>query len=216
MNSNDPIFPYQNLFITARPGMGASTLVAEIVSKYLSNGKKCLVFQATDHFLLTYVERIRIIREDLDTDTVHPWFEDDGKLRVIYDYFFEPEPLLTLIDEYGADVVVYEASRYLRDQGRDLIKLAEVLKSRGKTFIFVTRTKKRWLSFAFTEIPAPSASRHRAAIPYFDATAIIYSPYYPRKHSGRGEEIRIYEKGKKKYRTFPVELDFQKQRITRK
>lgn len=39
MKSKDPLYPYQNLFITARPGMGASTLVANIVNKYLDNGK---------------------------------------------------------------------------------------------------------------------------------------------------------------------------------
>ena len=34
MNTYDPIFPYKNLFITARPGMGTATLVANIVNEY--------------------------------------------------------------------------------------------------------------------------------------------------------------------------------------
>lgn len=46
MKSTDPLFPYQNLFITARPGMGATTLAVNIINKHLDEGKKCLVLRA--------------------------------------------------------------------------------------------------------------------------------------------------------------------------
>ncbi len=216
MISKDPIFPYKNLFITARPGMGASTLVANIANKYLEEGKRCLIFEATDHFLLTYNERFRIIKEDLDIDSLHPLFSENGNLTVAYNYFFESEALLTLVDKYDADVVVYEASRYLRDQKKELAELVEELKSRGKTFIFVTHIKRKRYPLMYIQRITPSASRHHKAIPYFDATAIIYRDAYYRVGEENTEEIRIYEQGQKKYRAVPVEFDFQKQRISRK
>ena len=57
MKSKDPLYPYQNLFITARPGMGATTLVTNIINKYLDNEKKCLIFEDTEGFHLTHIER---------------------------------------------------------------------------------------------------------------------------------------------------------------
>ena len=41
MTNKNPIYPFKNLFITARPGMGATTLALNIVSKFLDVGKKC-------------------------------------------------------------------------------------------------------------------------------------------------------------------------------
>lgn len=216
MKSKDPLYPYQNLFITARPGMGATTLVTNIINKYLDNGKKCLIFEDTEGFHLTHIERIRMIKENLDIDSIRPWVVKNGNLVVVYNYFFEFEALLALINEYDADVIVYEASRHLLDQKYELIMLAKKLKSIGKTFIFATHIRRKINKFTRFEKNTPSVSHHHKAIPYFDATAIIYRDAYYNEGHGELEEIRIYERGKKKYRAVPVEFDFQQQRVTRK
>ena len=140
----------------------------------------------------------------------------NGNLVVVYNYFFEFEALWALINECDADVIVYEASRHLLDQKYELIRLAEKLKSIGKTFIFATHIKRKINNFTCLETNTPSASHHRKAIPYFDATAIIHRDAYYNEGHGELEEIRIYERGKKKYRAVPVEFDFQHQRIKRK
>ena len=57
MKSTDPLFPYQNLFITARPGMGATTLAVNIINKHLDEGKKCLVFAGTHDYSPKYIEQ---------------------------------------------------------------------------------------------------------------------------------------------------------------
>jgi hypothetical protein len=193
--------------------MGATTLVTNIINKYLDNGIKCLVFEATDGFYLTHIERLRIIKENLDIDSIRPWFVKDGNLVVVYNYFFEFEALWALINEYDANLIVYEASRHLLDQKYELIRLAEKLKSTGKTFIFVTHMRRKINKFSRLEKNTPSVSRHHKAIPYFDATAIVYRDAYYNEGHGGIEEIRIYERGKKKYRAVPVEFDFQHQRV---
>ena len=214
--STDPIFPYQNLFITARPGMGAATLVANILNEYLNEGKKCLVFESTDCSHLTYIDRLKIIKEGLDIDSVLPWVVENDNLVVVYNYFFEFEAILALIDKYNADVIVYEASKNLLDQKEELIKLVEKLKSVGKVFIFTTQIKRRKNPFTHIEKNAPSVSRHSKTIPYFDATAIIFRDAYYKEGHGELEEIRVYESGNKRYRAVPVEFDFQHQDIKRK
>lgn len=65
MKSTDPIFPYQNLFITSRPGMGSTTLALNIINKYLDEGKKCMVFENIDCFCTGFIERIRVVRENI-------------------------------------------------------------------------------------------------------------------------------------------------------
>lgn len=62
MKSTDPLFPYQNLFITARPGMGATTLAVNIINKHLDEGKKCLVFAGTHDYSPKYIERVNTMR----------------------------------------------------------------------------------------------------------------------------------------------------------
>lgn len=213
MKSTDPLFPYQNLFITAPPGMGAATLVANIVNEYLDEGKKCLVFESTDYSRLTYIDRLKIIKEGLDIDSVLPWVVENDNLVVVYNYFFEFETLLALIDKYNADVIVYEASKHLLDQKEELIELVEKLKSIDKVFIFTTQIKRRKNPFTHIEKNTPSVSRHSKAIPYFDATAIIFRAAYYNEGHGELEEIRIYERGNKKYHAVHVEFDFQHQRI---
>ena len=64
MKNNDPIYPYKNLFITARPGVGATTLAVNIVNKYLDQGKKCLVFENPNCFFIDYIDRIKAIKEN--------------------------------------------------------------------------------------------------------------------------------------------------------
>ena len=216
MNTYDPIFPYKNLFITARPGMGTATLVANIVNEYLGEGKKCLVFESTDCSRLTYIDRLKIIKKGLDIDSVLPWVVENDNLVVVYNYFFEFEAILALIDKYNADVIVYEASKHLLDQKEELIKLVKKLKSSDKVFIFTTHIKRRKNHFTHIEKNTPSVSRHSKAMPYFDATAIVFRDAYYNEGHGELEEIRIYEKDNKKYRTVPVEFDFQHQKIKRK
>lgn len=216
MKNTDPIYPYQNLFITARPGMGAPIIVANIVLKYLEIGKKCLVFESTDGLHLTYTERFKIITEKTSIESIRPWVIEKGDLVVMYNYFFEEEAIMRLVDEYNCDVIVYETSRHLRDQNKELIELAKALKSIGKIFIFVTQTKRKINPFIPFKTSSPSASRHRKAIPYFDATATVYIDAYYNGVVGETEEIRIYERGGKKYRSVPVKFDFQHQKVKRK
>ena len=216
MKSTDPLFPYQNIFITARPGMGATTLALNIVNKYLDEGKKCLVSENTNCFYTNYIERAKVMREGIAKEITHPCFLEYGNLKVTYHYIFEIDCVLTAIESCNADVIVYEEPYYFRDQSKELIKLCEELKRRGKIFIFVTHLKKKNGLFSCGEKITPSASRHRRAISCFDATAIVYRNGYYNEVEEVTEEIRIYERGKKKYTAVPVEFDFQHQRVKRK
>ena len=211
---NEPISPYKNLFITARPGMGASTLIANIINSYLEYGKKCLIFESVEASRFSFVERIRVIKEDLPMEEACPWVVEQRGLVVMYNIFFECDILLKLVDEYEADVIVYEAPKALRNQGRELVRFAEELKRRGKIFIFATHLKRRRNLLLGTEIHRPTLSKHKKAIFYFDATVIPYSSAYYGKNGG--EDIRIYEKGSKSFRSVPVEIDFSRQRIIKK
>ena len=113
-------------------------------------------------------------------------------------------------------MIVYEASKHLRDQKDELIMLAEKLKSMGKAFIFTTQMRRKINKFTRREKNAPSVSRHHKAIAYFDATVIIHRDAYYSEGRCESEEIRIYERGKKNYHAVPVEFDFQHQKIKRK
>ena len=223
MMSTDPLFPYQNLFITARPGMGASTLVANIVNNYLENGKKCLIFDSETRAFLSYIERAKIIKENTNIDSVRSFsmFEEYGDLTVTFHPIIDKESLLFVIEKKDYDIIVYEESPYLffKDRTKELIELAKELRRRGKIFIFVTHLKRRNNPFSHIEKNIPSVSHYRKALSYFDATAIVYrNCYYEdfNKADEDIEEIRIYERGKKKYRAVPVEFDFHHQRIKRK
>lgn len=220
MKSKDPLYPYQNLFITARPGMGASTLVANIVNKYLNNGKKCLVFESETRVFLSYVDRAKIIRENTNIDSVRvfPLFEEYGNLTVTCNPFIFADVLLSVIEEKNYDVIVYEEYPYifLKNQTKELINLVKELRRKGKIFIFVTHLKRKVNPFTHAEKNIPSASRYRRAISCFDATAIVYRNGYYNEVEKVIEEIRIYERGKKKYCAVPVEFDFQHQRVKRK
>ena len=207
MKSKEPLFPYQNLFITARPGMGATTLATNIIRKYLDEGKKCLAFENQDSFYTNYIERIKAIRENININ-IRPYFKKYGNLTITYHYLFSPDRVLSDIAKHGADVIVYEDPYYLKDQSKKLIKLAKELRRMGKIFIFVTHIKRRYYPFTHTQKTTLSISRYRKAIPYFDVSAIFWGVCYDEP-----KEIRIYEQGKKKYRTVTVEFDFQHQRI---
>lgn len=216
MKSKDPLFPYQNLFITARPGMGASTLAVNIVNKYLDEGKKCLVFEDTECYRLKYIDRMRAIKENIDIDGIYPCYQEYGNLVATHNYIVWMERLLGAIDEHDADVIVYEEPHNSLNKSKELIQVTKELRRRGKIFIFVTHLKRKNNFFTHTEKNTPSVSRHRKAIPYFDATAIVYRNFYYGEVEEVIEEIRIYEQGKRKYRTVPVEFDFQHQRLKRK
>ena len=213
MKSTDPLFPYQNFFITARPGMGATTLALNIVNKYLDEGKKCLVFEDTEYYRLKYIDRIRVIKENIGIDSIYPCYQEYGNLTATHNYTVFIECLLGAIDEHDTDVIVYEEPANYPNRSKELIEVAKELRRRGKIFIFVTHLKRRNNPFTHREKNAPSVSRHRKAIPYFDATAIVYRNGYYDEVEEVIEEIRIYERGRKKYRSVPVEFDFRHQRV---
>ena len=215
MKTNQPIFPYQNLFITSRPGMGAPELVANIVNQYLQANRKCLIFASVEGCYYTYSDRIRSIREHMEIEKVHPFVTEEGKLVTVNNFFFECEVLLSMAERYCAEVVVYEAPRALRAQKTELIRLAQQFRQRGILFIFVTTLKRRRIPFTQRELLAPRLSRHRKAMVSFDAVAIPYRQGYYGKNDGR-DEIRIYEKGERTYRAAFVEFDFTYQRIREK
>lgn len=220
MKSTDPLFPYQNLFITARPGMGVSTIVANIVNKYLDEGKKCLVFDAKARPFLNYADRAKVIRENTNIESIRsfPLFEEYGDLTVAYNRFIFSDVLLSVVEEKAADIVIYEenSDMLFKNQTKELVELAKILRRKGKIFIFVTHLKRNRNPFTHTDKNIPSASRFRKAMPFFDATAIVYRNGYYDEVEEVIEEIRLYERGKKKYRAVPVEFDFQHQRIKRK
>ena len=145
-------------------------------------------------------------------------FEEYGNLTVAFHPIIDKESLLLVIEEKDYDVIVYEEAPYLffKDRTKELIELAKELRRRGKIFIFVTHLKRRNNLFTHREKNAPSVSRHSRAIPHFDATAIVYRDSYYTASEGGIEELRIYERGKKKYRAVPVKFNFQHQRVTRK
>ena len=159
-----------------------------------------------------------------DKEIIDAWFlmfEEYGNLTVTFHPIIDKESLLLVIEEKDYDVIVYEEAPYLffKNRTKELIELAKELRRRGKIFIFVTHLKRRNNPFTHREKNAPSISRHSRAIPHFDATAIVYrNCYYEdfKKADEDIEEIRIYERGKKKYRAVPVEFDFQHQIVKRK
>ncbi|MBP3582962.1 MAG: hypothetical protein J6K44_02870, partial [Clostridia bacterium] len=107
MTNKEPLFPYNNLFITARPGMGGTTLAISIVNKYLDLGKRCLVFENTSGAY--YLERLRALREKKERPICRPRIDKYGNLTVIYNYFFDSECILSKVIEHSCDLVVYEA-----------------------------------------------------------------------------------------------------------
>jgi hypothetical protein len=225
MNTRDPNFPYKNLFITARPGMGASTLAANIANKYLNEGKKCLIFDSETRAFLSHIDRSKVIRENTTIDKIRAFslLEEYGNLTVTYAPIIDKEVLLGVIEEKDYDVIIYEDPFYgfseFEYQTKELAELTKELRQRGKIFIFVTHLKRSKIPFVRIERNTLSVSRHRKAISCFDATAIVYrNCYYEdfKKADEDIEEIRIYERGKKKYRSVPVEFDFQHQRVKRK
>ena len=151
MKSKDPLFPYQNLFITARPGMGASTLAVNIVNKYLDEGKKCLVFEATECYRLKYIDRMRDIKENIDIDGIYPCYQEYGNLVATHNYIVCMERLLGAIDEHDADVIVYEEPHNSLNKSKELIQVTKELRRMGKFFIFVTHLKRKNNFFTHTE-----------------------------------------------------------------
>lgn len=211
MKNNDPIYPYKNLFITARPGVGATTLAVNIVNKYLDQGKKCLVFENPNCFFIDYIDRIKAIKENKCIKTDFPYIKKYGNLVVTHHYYFELEFVLNAINEYNADVIVYESTNTFKEDTKELIKLSKELKNKEKIFIFITHIKRKITQFHHKEPSKPKYSRFRKAIPHFDATAIIFRDM--NEDNEYVEEIRLYEKGEKKHRAIPVRFDFPKHKL---
>ena len=187
-------------------------------NKYLINDKKCLVFEGNTRAFFSQIDRAKIINEngDLDSFRCFSRVERYGNLTVTHHPFLDADSLLYTIDKLGADIVIYEEVSTPKEQVKELIKLNKELRKRNKTLIFVTHLKRKLLPFARSERHIPSASRYRRAIPYFDAVAIIYRNEYYDESKTVVEEIRVYERGKKKYRSIPVKFDFMHQKIMRK
>ena len=208
MKNNNPIYPYKSLFITGLPGIGTTTLAMNIVKKFLDSGKKCLIFQNTDCFFTDYIERIKCIEENADMNFDKPCFQKHGNLVVSQHYLFNLECVMMAVDEYKADVIVYEEPNSFWNKRKELKKLAKELEKQGKIFIFVTHIKRG----KYLKKSKLSNSRHHTAIRHFDAAVMIYRMYLEEDV----EELRIYEKKTKKRFTVPVHFDFPKQRITLK
>ena len=213
MKNNDPLYPYKNLFITACPGAGATTLATNIISKYLDNGKRCLVFENPNCFFIDYIERTKAIRENIEIKTDFPYVKKHGNLVVTHRYYFELEFVLTAVEEFNADIIVFEEARTMKEDVKSLIQLTKELKKRGKLFIFVTHTSKNISRLWHKDPNIPLYSRYRKAIPYFDATVIIDRDVF---NDNDIEKIRLFEKGERKYRSIPINFDFPKQKVTYK
>ena len=213
MKNTDPLYPYKNLFITARPGAGATTLATNIISKYLDNGKRCLVFENPNCFFIDYIDRIKAIKENKCIKTDFPYIKKYGNLVVTHHYYFELEFVLTALEEFNADIIVFEESRTMKEDVKSLIQLARELKKRGKLFIFVTHISKNISRLWHKDPNKPLYSRYRKAIPYFDATAIIDRDIF---NDNDTEKIRLFEKRERKYRSIPIHFDFPKQKVTYK
>lgn len=219
MKSTDPLFSYQNLFITARPGMGATTLAVNIINKYLDEGKKCLVFSGTHDCSPKYIERVKIIRENGDmNDLLRPRIQKYGNLSVVGNQNIYTELVLRTVEEMNPDLIVLEDPHTIKMIDRELIDLAHYFKEAGKAFVFVTHIKRKINQFTHIEKSTPSASYHRKAIRYFDTVVIVYRQEYYNDGviDKENQEIRIYERVSKKYKAMAVDFDFRKQRIVLK
>ena len=219
MKSTDPLFPYQNLFITARPGMGATTLAVNIINKHLDEGKKCLVFAGTHDYSPKYIERVKIIRENGDmNDLLRPSIEKYGNLSVVGNPNIYAELVLRIAEETNPDLIVLEDPHAIKMIDRELIDLAHYFKKAGKAFVFVTHIKRQINPLTHAEKSTPSASYHRKVIRYFDAVAIVYREEYYNEGviDKENQEIRLYERSSKKYKAVAVNFDFHKQCITLK
>lgn len=207
MTNKNPIYPFKNLFITARPGMGSTTLALNIVSKFLDVGKKCLIYQTTDYFFTNYIERMKCIKENIAMKNLAPCFQKYGNLIVILHHFFSVDYILEAVEEHDADIIVFEEPNRFWNQTKELIKLTNELKKLGKTFIFVTHIKNS----KYGDKSKLMLSRHRKAIRHFDATAIVNRTYFDNI-----EEIRVYKKNSKRCVDVPVHFDFPKHKVSLK
>lgn len=219
MKSTDPLFPYQNLFITARPGMGATTLAVNIANKCLNEGKKCLVFEGGYDYSPRYIERTKIIRENGDmNDLSRPMIQNHGNLSVVGNPSIYFELVESTVKETDPDLIVLEDPCIIKMTDQELIDLVKYFKASGKTFVFITHLKRKNNPITHAEKNIPSASRHRKAMRYFDAIAIVYrQEYYSNGVVDKeNQEIRIYEQGSKKYKSVAVDFNFRKQRISLK
>jgi methionine synthase II (cobalamin-independent) len=131
---------------------------------------------------------------------------------VTHRYYFELEFVLTAVEEFNVDIIVFEESRTMKDI-KSLVRLIRELKKRGKVFIFVTHISKKISRFWHKDPNIPLYSRYRKAIPYFDATAIIDRDIF---NDNDTEKIRLFEKRKRKYQSIPIHFDFLKQKVTYK
>lgn len=206
-------FPYQSVFITARLGMGASTLALNIVAEHLSAGKKCIVFENPSFAPSYYVRRMKMRQEGVMPQSIYPTVEEYGGMTVVGGLVCDVFKMLDIARESGADLVVYEAAFHPQILDEAVIYLADGLRKMGKRFVFVTKMKRNLYFLTKNERNDPRTSYHKRAIPHFDAVVIpCRGEYYGKGCEG---EIRVYEKGRRRYTAHAVDFDFEKQRITK-
>ena len=211
-----PIAPYQSVFITARPGMGATTLATCIANAFLDTGARCLIFANAYRLSAHYAERIRLIREGGRLEDMFRMENTYGKLTVVDNNYLESYSVLRKVEETSPDVVIFEEPYFLAMKERDLVLLSECLRSQDICFVFVTHIKRRRCLWFGGEQNTPQASLHRRLARHMDAVCIPYREEYYREERERCEEIRIYERGARSYRCVRVEFDFSKQRVVKK
>lgn len=124
------------------------------------------------------------------------------------------EFVLNAINEYNADVIVYESTNTFKEDTKELIKLSKELKKKGKIFIFITHIKRKITQLHHNEPSKPKYSRYKKAIPHFDATLIVFRDL--NDNNQYVEKIRLYERGNKKYQAIPVCFDFPNHKLTLK
>lgn len=206
-------FPYQSIFITARPGMGASTLALNIVAEHLRIGKKCIVFENPNLASSYYVRRMKMRQEGRMPQSIYPTVEEYGGMTAVGGLFCDVFKILNMSRESGADLVVYEATFHPQILDEAVIYLADELRKMGKRFIFITKMKRKVCILSGKERNHPAASYHKRAMPRFDAVVIpCRKEYYGKSLEG---EIRVYEKGCRRYKAHAVNFDFGNQRITK-
>lgn len=219
MRSNGPIFPYQNLFITARPGMGATTVALNIMKKYMDLGKKCLVLSDAGRLSEHYIERMKALCEGRKPFFPVLQVEKHGSLAVMDCNHLILDSIVNTVDEldklegFRADVVVIDEPVRFALTDKELISLSEHFREEGIIFIFVTHIKRKLSLFLREPKSTPSASLYRRAMRHFDAVAVVFRNGFSYEVDEVTEELRIYEQSRRKYRAVPVEFDFERQTV---
>ena len=204
---------YQNLFITSRPGMGATTLLVNIINERHKNGDKILIFAPGDSVSDKFMDRIKVLNGEAKAEQIFPKSKHKyGNITVIDNNFLDARYIMNCVMEEDNDLIVIDESPCSKMSTREIVKLATQLKRFNRKFIFVTHLKRKISRITKKEINSPKVSHHRRAINCFDATMIVYREEYYSSEE-RNDEIRIYEKGAKLLYSVNVTFDFNTQQV---